>query len=248
MRSPATSLLHGLSRRQAPAAGAAPRRRRIFRFDASDAMPEEMSRAFWQAVLEFTADQSRLDGHPGRTRGGAGHGPTDGLMYPCAASSGRHDTLLRSCGRASPGCHRRRRRGVAWLLGHAGLPATAGQLGAGAVGISAIALVGARLRHRRSGLVDRSPRNLIGWVFLAISVAMASSSPSTSRSRASSTRAARVPQPMLLAGLGRSVPCCCPGAVVVGRPRAPALSRRVDPKYRHWRLAMLTLALSASCC
>jgi alpha-glucoside transport system substrate-binding protein len=33
----------------------------IFRFDASDAMPEAMSRAFWQAVLDFTADQSRLD-------------------------------------------------------------------------------------------------------------------------------------------------------------------------------------------
>ena len=35
---------------------------RIFRFDASDAMPERMSRAFWQAVLDFTADQARLDG------------------------------------------------------------------------------------------------------------------------------------------------------------------------------------------
>jgi len=33
----------------------------IFRFDASDAMPEEMGRAFWQAVLDFTADQSKLD-------------------------------------------------------------------------------------------------------------------------------------------------------------------------------------------
>jgi alpha-glucoside transport system substrate-binding protein len=33
----------------------------IFRFDASDAMPESMGRAFWQAVLDFTADQSRLD-------------------------------------------------------------------------------------------------------------------------------------------------------------------------------------------
>jgi alpha-glucoside transport system substrate-binding protein len=33
----------------------------IFRFDASDAMPEEMGRAFWQAVLDFVADQSRLE-------------------------------------------------------------------------------------------------------------------------------------------------------------------------------------------
>jgi alpha-glucoside transport system substrate-binding protein len=34
---------------------------RIFRFDASDAMPDEMSRAFWQAALDFTADQTRLE-------------------------------------------------------------------------------------------------------------------------------------------------------------------------------------------
>ena len=33
----------------------------IFRFDASDAMPDQMNRAFWQAVLDFTADQSQLD-------------------------------------------------------------------------------------------------------------------------------------------------------------------------------------------
>ena len=30
------------------------------RFDASDLMPAEMNEAFWQAVLDFTADQSRL--------------------------------------------------------------------------------------------------------------------------------------------------------------------------------------------
>ncbi|MFO7531998.1 MAG: ABC transporter substrate-binding protein, partial [Candidatus Limnocylindrales bacterium] len=34
---------------------------KIFRFDASDAMPDEMSRAFWQAALDFAADQSRLE-------------------------------------------------------------------------------------------------------------------------------------------------------------------------------------------
>jgi alpha-glucoside transport system substrate-binding protein len=34
----------------------------IFRFDASDAMPDDMNQAFWQAVLDYTADQSRLDG------------------------------------------------------------------------------------------------------------------------------------------------------------------------------------------
>lgn len=32
-----------------------------FRFDASDAMPDEMGGAFWQAVLDFTRDQDRLD-------------------------------------------------------------------------------------------------------------------------------------------------------------------------------------------
>jgi alpha-glucoside transport system substrate-binding protein len=32
-----------------------------FRFDASDAMPEELNAAFWQAVLDFTRDQDRLD-------------------------------------------------------------------------------------------------------------------------------------------------------------------------------------------
>jgi hypothetical protein len=31
------------------------------RFDASDAMPDETSAAFRQAVLEFTRDQGRLD-------------------------------------------------------------------------------------------------------------------------------------------------------------------------------------------
>jgi alpha-glucoside transport system substrate-binding protein len=33
----------------------------IFRFDASDSMPDEMGAAFWQAVLDFTDDQARLD-------------------------------------------------------------------------------------------------------------------------------------------------------------------------------------------
>lgn len=32
-----------------------------FRFDASDSMPEGMNEAFWQAVLDYTADQSKLD-------------------------------------------------------------------------------------------------------------------------------------------------------------------------------------------
>ena len=33
----------------------------LFRFDASDSMPEEMNEAFWQAILDYTADPSRLD-------------------------------------------------------------------------------------------------------------------------------------------------------------------------------------------
>jgi alpha-glucoside transport system substrate-binding protein len=33
----------------------------LFRFDASDSMPDEMNEAFWQAILDYTADPSRLD-------------------------------------------------------------------------------------------------------------------------------------------------------------------------------------------
>lgn len=33
----------------------------IPRFDASDSMPDDMSAAFWQAVLDYTGDQTRLD-------------------------------------------------------------------------------------------------------------------------------------------------------------------------------------------
>ena len=32
-----------------------------FRFDASDSMPDEMNEAFWQAILDYTAEPSRLD-------------------------------------------------------------------------------------------------------------------------------------------------------------------------------------------
>ena len=32
-----------------------------FRFDASDSMPDEMNEAFWQAILDYAADPSRLD-------------------------------------------------------------------------------------------------------------------------------------------------------------------------------------------
>ena len=46
-----------LARRQAELLATAS----IFRFDASDSMPDDMNEAFWQAVLDFTADQSQLD-------------------------------------------------------------------------------------------------------------------------------------------------------------------------------------------
>jgi alpha-glucoside transport system substrate-binding protein len=46
-----------LSREEAQLLGSA----RVFRFDASDTMPEGMNEAFWQAVLDFTADQDKLD-------------------------------------------------------------------------------------------------------------------------------------------------------------------------------------------
>jgi alpha-glucoside transport system substrate-binding protein len=35
---------------------------RIVRFDGSDSMPDPMHEAFWQAVLDYAADQTRLDG------------------------------------------------------------------------------------------------------------------------------------------------------------------------------------------
>jgi alpha-glucoside transport system substrate-binding protein len=35
---------------------------KTLRFDASDSMPDAMSAAFWQAVLDYTATPSRLDG------------------------------------------------------------------------------------------------------------------------------------------------------------------------------------------
>ena len=46
-----------LARRQAELLATAT----ILRFDASDSMPDDMNEAFWQAVLDFTADQSQLD-------------------------------------------------------------------------------------------------------------------------------------------------------------------------------------------
>ena len=46
-----------LARRQAELLATA----RILRFDASNSMPDDMNEAFWQAVLDFTADQSQLD-------------------------------------------------------------------------------------------------------------------------------------------------------------------------------------------
>lgn len=52
-----TEYPNALARRQAELLASA----RIFRFDASDAMPEGMNEAFWQAVLDFTADQSKLE-------------------------------------------------------------------------------------------------------------------------------------------------------------------------------------------
>jgi alpha-glucoside transport system substrate-binding protein len=33
----------------------------IFRFDASDSMPDDMGKAFWQAILDYTGDQTKLD-------------------------------------------------------------------------------------------------------------------------------------------------------------------------------------------
>ena len=52
-----TEYPNDLARRQAELLASA----RILRFDASDSMPDVMNEAFWQAILDFTADQSQLD-------------------------------------------------------------------------------------------------------------------------------------------------------------------------------------------
>ena len=52
-----TEYPNDLARRQAELLATA----RILRFDASDSMPDVMNEAFWQAILDFTADQSQLD-------------------------------------------------------------------------------------------------------------------------------------------------------------------------------------------
>jgi alpha-glucoside transport system substrate-binding protein len=52
-----TDYPNDLARRQAALLTSAT----ILRFDASDSMPDVMNEAFWQAILDFTADQSQLD-------------------------------------------------------------------------------------------------------------------------------------------------------------------------------------------
>ena len=52
-----TEYPNDLARRQAELLASAT----ILRFDASDSMPDVMNEAFWQAILDFTADQSQLD-------------------------------------------------------------------------------------------------------------------------------------------------------------------------------------------
>jgi alpha-glucoside transport system substrate-binding protein len=52
-----TDYPNDLARRQAELLASAT----ILRFDASDSMPDVMNEAFWQATLDFTADESQLD-------------------------------------------------------------------------------------------------------------------------------------------------------------------------------------------
>lgn len=52
-----TDYPNDLARRQAELLRTA----KILRFDASDSMPDVMNEAFWQAILDFTADESQLD-------------------------------------------------------------------------------------------------------------------------------------------------------------------------------------------
>ena len=52
-----TDYPNDIARRQAELLASAT----ILRFDASDSMPDVMNEAFWQAILDFTADKSQLD-------------------------------------------------------------------------------------------------------------------------------------------------------------------------------------------
>jgi class 3 adenylate cyclase len=158
-------------------------------------------------------------------------------MYPLQLPSGRHDTLLRLVAV------------VAWLficgtvavsLGSwaaRGFPPQPASWAHGAVGVSAIALVALVYATIAVAMVARSPRNLIGWVFLGIGVAMGLVIP-LNQSLEGVLHAVRPPSTPMLVLAWSSGAVLLPGSVVAA-VIALLLFPSGRPEARHWRLAML---------
>ena len=154
-------------------------------------------------------------------------------MYPQHLQSGRTDTILRAVGIAI------------WLIAVAvvvlslgswaarGFPPQPASWSQGVVGVAAIALVALVYASVAAALIGRAPRNLIGWVFLAIGVSMALVIPLNNSFEGIFHAVRPVPQGMLLMGWGTGamlLPGTVLAAIIVlillpgGRPEAP-----------HWR-------------
>lgn len=154
-------------------------------------------------------------------------------MLPQHLQSGRTDTILRAIG-----------IGV-WLASVAvvavsigswaarGFPPQPASWSQGVVGVAAIAIVALVYSSVAAALIGRSPRNLIGWVFLGIGVSMALVIPLNNSFEGIFHAVRPVPQGMLLMGWGTGA-MLLPGSVLAaitvlvllpsGRPEAP-----------HWR-------------
>ena len=77
-----------------------------FRFDASDSMPDEMNEAFWQAILSYTAEPSRLDDDPRPSR----RGPGDRVRASVTIRGSRDDGRARRDRPPASACDKGRRR------------------------------------------------------------------------------------------------------------------------------------------
>ncbi|MFO7531999.1 MAG: adenylate/guanylate cyclase domain-containing protein [Candidatus Limnocylindrales bacterium] len=157
-------------------------------------------------------------------------------MYPLQLPSGRHDPLLRVAAV------------VVWLLvcgmvvlslgswAARGFPPQPASWAHGAVGVSAIALVALVYATIAVAMVARSPRNLIGWVFLAIGAAMGLIIP-LNQSLEGILHAVR-PLPTVMLVLAWSSGAVLLPGTVVGAVLALLLFPSGRPEARHWRLAM----------
>lgn len=172
-------------------------------------------------------------------------------MYPQHLASGRTDTILRAVGI------------VIWLAAVAtvalalgswaarGFPPQPASWSQGVMGVAAIAIVALVYSTVAAALIGRAPRNLIGWVFLAIGVSMALVIPLNNSFEGIFHAVRPVPQGMLLMAWGTGA-MLLPGSVLAaiivllllpsGRPEAP-----------HWRRTLgvgvagfLSLAVSTA--